>query len=98
MKVKLVLDEKPSCCEECPLRSYSNLALFCTALRKTKEEDDVCPLVEDRDPEDTISIKWLHKELIEAIYKRKLSGDITTVFYEIIAKWDKEHEKSNTDR
>ena len=43
MKSMLIIDT-PESCEECPLRSYSNLALWCTPLRKTKEDDDVCPL------------------------------------------------------
>ena len=43
MKMMLIID-KPDSCETCPLRSYSNLALQCTPLRKTKEEDDMCPL------------------------------------------------------
>ena len=44
MKAILVID-MPDRCEDCPLRSYSNLALVCTPLRKIKEDDDVCPLV-----------------------------------------------------
>ena len=43
MKSILIIDT-PESCEECPLRSYSNLALQCTPLRKTKEEWDECPL------------------------------------------------------
>ena len=43
MKTMLIIDG-PDSCETCPIRSYSNLALWCTPLRKTKEEDDVCPL------------------------------------------------------
>ena len=41
---KILILEEPESCETCPLRSYSNLALQCTPLRKTKETDDVCPL------------------------------------------------------
>jgi len=44
MKSILVIDT-PESCETCPLRSYSNMALQCTPLRKTKETDDVCPLL-----------------------------------------------------
>ena len=42
-KAILIID-MPESCGTCPLRSYSNLALQCTPLRKTKETDDVCPL------------------------------------------------------
>ena len=42
-KAMLIID-MPDSCGTCPLRSYSNLALQCTPLRKTKETDDVCPL------------------------------------------------------
>ena len=43
-----------------------------------------------------IDIDWLHKQLIEAMYERKLSSEILSVFHEILAKWRKENE-SNTD-
>ena len=38
----LVIDT-PESCEECPLRSYSNLELICTPMRKGAS-DVVCPL------------------------------------------------------
>ena len=42
--------------------------------------------------DDYISIKWLHKELIELIYKRKLSSEVMAIFNELIAKWRRENE------
>lgn len=43
MKAILVID-KPDSCEECPLRSYSNLELICTPRRKGAS-DVACPLM-----------------------------------------------------
>lgn len=61
----LVIDT-PDSCEECPLRSYSNLALWCTPLRKTKEKDDVCPLRPLPKKKNTLLTEY---NLIEAIYE-----------------------------
>ena len=42
--------------------------------------------------DDYISIKWLHKELVELMYKRKLSSEIMAIFNELIAKWRRDNE------
>ena len=42
-----------------------------------------------------IDIDWLHKQLIEAMYERKLSSEVLSVFHEIIAKWRKENEETD---
>lgn len=41
-KMILVID-RPESCEECPLRSYSNLELICTPMRKGASDVE-CPL------------------------------------------------------
>ena len=50
--------------------------------------------IEDMDEVEAIPIDWLHKELIEAMYERKLSSEVLSVFHEIIAKWRKENESN----
>ena len=92
MKYKYVLEEYPSRCDECPLRSYEDLALICTPMRKCATDID-CPLVPEKDGYDDISIKWLHREMIEALYEKKISGEVLDVFRGIIAKWDKKNER-----
>lgn len=39
---------------------------------------------------DAIPIKWLHKQLIEQMYERKLPEETMKVFHEIIARYDNE--------
>ena len=48
--------------------------------------------IESIDEEEVISIDWLHKHLIEAMYERKLSSEVLAVFHELIAKWREENE------
>lgn len=38
--------------------------------------------------EKAIPVEWLHKELIELMYERKLSEELLKVFHEIIKKWE----------
>lgn len=39
-----------------------------------------------------IPIDWLHKQLIELMYERKLSSEVMETFHKLIALWEKEHE------
>lgn len=40
-----------------------------------------------RESDNAIPIGWLHKQLVEAMYQRRLSSDTMVVFHNIIAKW-----------
>ena len=78
MKSMLIIDT-PESCEECPLRSYSNLALWCTPLRKTKEEDDVCPLRPMPKKKNTLLTEH---NLVEAIYENGWNDCLDEIFGE----------------
>lgn len=45
-------------------------------------------------------ISFLHKELVDLMYERKISSDVMSVFHQIIGKWcmrKENHEKKDKE-
>lgn len=47
--------------------------------------------------EKAIPISWLHKQLIDLMYDGYANEDVMQVYYEVIAKWEKENESNISD-
>lgn len=42
-----------------------------------------------------ISIEYLHKSLVDALYERKISSEIMQIFHEILGGWKNENNSIN---
>ena len=69
--MKVYVDELPSCCEECPLRSYMCDSYWCSAYEGDKilfadevKEANLCPLQSLSD-----YTKQVRKEVVQEIWK-----------------------------
>ena len=52
-------------------------------------------MVDAIETEKAIPISWLHKALIEQMYDRKANEDVLQVYYKVIARWEKENDRTS---